>query len=165
MGIPFSALINGRAERQMGTSSFSPCHGLCPFSAAAGAAFPVSQKNPATRASRPGLHASAAGAAGLRERAANGDIQFLSVSWALPLFRRRCRGFPCLSKNIRPPGPLGPGYMPRPLARPGRGSERSDPMDRVDSAGRVRRTRPTVGSKAEADASKPARGLPITGTQ
>jgi len=104
-------------------------------------------------------------------RTANGDIQFLSVSWALPLFRRRCRGFPCLSKNIRPPGPLGPGYMPRPLTRPGRGSERydsmdradsagrgserSDPMDRVDSAGRVRRTRPTAESEAAANRRTP----------
>ncbi len=37
-------------------------------------------------------------------RTANGDIQFLSVSWALPLFRRRWRGFPCLSKKSGHPG-------------------------------------------------------------
>ena len=56
----------------------------------------------------------------------------------------------CPALCLPPPGPRGPGYMPRPLARPDRGIDRSDPMDRAGSAGRVRRTRPTAESKAAA---------------
>jgi len=41
-----------------------------------------------------------------------------------PGFRRRMRGFP-VPKLSRPPGPFGPGYMPRLLARPGRVEPRS----------------------------------------
>ena len=71
------------------------------------------------------------------------------VSLALPRLRRRWRGFPSPS-IFPPPRPRGPGYTPRPLARPGHGIDRSDPMDRAGSAGRVRRTRPTAESKAAA---------------
>lgn len=50
------------------------------------------------------------------------DIHSLHLSSALPFFRRRWRGS---SNNsiIRPPRPLGPGYTPRPPARPGLGAD------------------------------------------
>ena len=67
LGTPFSAPINGCSEQQMGTSSFSSCHGLYPFSVAADAALPCPSL-PSTRASRPGLHSAAAGAAGSGRR-------------------------------------------------------------------------------------------------
>ncbi len=98
-------------------------------------------------------------------RTANGDIQFLSVSWALPLFRRRWRGFPCLSKKS---GHSGLSARAACLGRwRGRAAGVSDPIpwigwiQRAASGGRGL----LIGSKAEAGASKPARGLPITRTQ
>jgi len=124
LGAPCSAPNQGCAERQWGTAIFSlgslalsRVLGFvsCPWLRLVSLALPRFRRRcaalpdplfPATRASRPGLHAAAAGAAGLRNR------------------------------TIRS----------------------SDPMDRAVSVGRVRRTRPTVESKAASSRRTPGRG-------
>ncbi len=71
-------------------------------------------------------------------------------------FSRRWRGS-ATPYERRLPGPLGPVYIPRPLTRPGRGINQYDPMDRADSAGRVRRTRPTATRELTVDTLFPSR--------
>ncbi len=67
--------------------------------------------------------------------AANWDIHFLRVKGSNPFPRRAARP----GRLFLVTGPRGPGYMPRPPARPGLGIERYDSMDRADATGRVRR--------------------------
>ncbi len=75
-----------------------------------------------------GLCRTATGDSHILPGSSNGDIHVLprvigsvSCPWLCPVSAAAARLCPALC--FPPPGPFGPGYMPRPLARPGLGAE------------------------------------------